>query len=354
MPTLDVTSLFSQVLSHLSEKERFIVSSRIGLNGVRKTLQEIGDTYTITRERVRQIEDVSVKKISNLVKGTALYGLQELARVLVDAAGGVLSRDRLIGQVISRLQLDPTINAGILEVILQSDFDLAKSKPQLHTNVYFYAPVISRKCIEAVHKEAVRLLKKRGDIMEREALYAVVRANLSLTWPHLDSRLIDSVMDVYHDFVKGEERFIGLSEWNILNPKTLRDKAVYALRKAKTPLHFVEISNRIGTAFGQPVKVNTVHNELIRNEDFILIGRGIYALKSWGYQPGTVLDVIVDIFRKSGNQPLSADEIVARVLKARQVKTNTVYMNLQNKKVVERVGRNLYHLRKEVFSRKVA
>lgn len=347
MTTLDVTSLFSQVLSHLSEKERFIVSSRIGLSGARKTLQEIGDAYSITRERVRQIEDVSVKKISNIVKGTALYGLQELARVLVDSAGGVMTRDRLIGQVVSRLQLDPSINPGILEVILQSDFDLAKSKPQLFTNVYFHAPAVSRKCIEAIRKEALRLLKKRGDIMEREALYALVRANLVPLWPNLDSRLADSVMDVYHDFVKGEERYVGLAEWNILNPKTLRDKAVYVLRKSKEPMHFVDIANKIGAAFGQPVKVNTVHNELIRNEDFILIGRGIYALKAWGYQPGTVLDVIVDLFKKSGNQPLSADEVISRVLKVRQVKTNTVYMNLQNKKAVERVGRNLYRLRKE-------
>ena len=34
--------------------------------------------------------------------------------------------------------------------------------------------------------------------------------------------------------------------------------------------------------------------------------------------------------------------ITARVLKVRQVKTTTIYMNLQNKKYVERVGRNLY------------
>ena len=347
MTTLDVTSLFSHVLSHLSEKERFIVSSRIGLNGERKTLQEIGDAYAITRERVRQIEDVSVKKISNLVKGTALYGLQELARAIVESAGGVMTRDRLVGQIVARLKLDPATNPGVLEVILQSDFDLAKSKPQLRTNVYFHAPAVSRKCIEAVRKEALRLLKKRGDIMEREALYALVRAGLAQQWPHFDARLVDSVLDVYHDFVKGEERYVGLAEWNILNPKTLRDKAVYALRKSKEPLHFVEIANRIGAAFGQSVKVNTVHNELIRNEDFVLIGRGIYALKSWGYQPGTVLDVILDVFRKGGNQPLSADEVIARVLKVRQVKTNTVYMNLQNRKAVERVGRNLYRLRKE-------
>ncbi len=345
MPALEVLPLFSQVLSHLSEKERFIISSRIGLSGPKKTLQEIGDEFSITRERVRQIEDGSIKKIANIVRGTALHGLQELARAIVENAGGVMTRDRLVSEAVSRLKLEANTHPGVLEVILQSDFDLCRSKPQLHTSPYFHSPAVSRKCIEAVRREAVRVLSKRGDIMEREALFALVAANLSAQWPNLDHKLIDGALDVYHDFAKGEERYVGLSKWNILNPKTLRDKSVYALRKAREPLHFVEIANRIGAAFGHPVKVNTVHNELIRNEDFVLIGRGIYALKSWGYRPGTVLDVVTDIFRKNGNGALSADEVTARVLKVRKVKTNTVYMNLQNKKAVERVGRNMYRMR---------
>lgn len=73
----------------------------------------------------------------------------------------------------------------------------------------------------------------------------------------------------------------------------------------------------------------------------MLIGRGIYVLKDLVYKDCTVLDVILDIFKKAG-APLSTEEITARVLKVRQVKTTTIYMNLQNKKFIERVGRNLY------------
>ena len=111
-------------------------------------------------------------------------------------------------------------------------------------------------------------------------------------------------------------------------------------------MHFMDIANVISSHFNESTKVNTVHNELIRNADFVLIGRGIYVLKSWGYRAGTVLDVIVDVFKKAGNKPLSADEIAKRVLKTRQVKKNTIYMNLQNRDHVERVGRNLYQLKK--------
>jgi hypothetical protein len=93
------------------------------------------------------------------------------------------------------------------------------------------------------------------------------------------------------------------------------------------------------------VKVATIHNELIRNNEFVLIWRWIYVLKEWGYKPGTVLDVIIDVFNKA-KLPMSTEEIITKVLKVRQVKTSTIYMNLQNRKYIERVGRNMYQLKK--------
>ncbi|MDD2908903.1 MAG: hypothetical protein PHZ26_04060, partial [Candidatus Gracilibacteria bacterium] len=92
-----------------------------------------------------------------------------------------------------------------------------------------------------------------------------------------------------------------------------------------------------------------IHNELIRNNEFVLIGRGIYVLKDWGYKPGTVIDVIVDILAKSKN-PLSTDDIIGKVLKTRKVKNSTVYMNLQNRKYVQRVGRNMYKLKDGIIA----
>lgn len=57
--SFDVQGIFHSILHSLAEKERTVIARRIGLDGGnRETLQEIGDTYGITRERVRQIEDV--------------------------------------------------------------------------------------------------------------------------------------------------------------------------------------------------------------------------------------------------------------------------------------------------------
>jgi hypothetical protein len=46
--------------------------------------------------------------------------------------GGLLTRDRLVSNVISELGLrSEDINDGIVEIVLQSDFNIQKSKPQL-------------------------------------------------------------------------------------------------------------------------------------------------------------------------------------------------------------------------------
>jgi hypothetical protein len=177
--------------------------------------------------------------------------------------------------------------------------------------------------------------------METTALYEAVHLALFAQFGNLTPVMLDSIMDIFLDLVKGEEKYIGLEKWKILNPATLKDKAIYVLKKSKEPLHFLDIATAITEKFGEPVKTSTIHNELIRNSEFVLIGRGIYVLKEWGYKDGTVLDVILEIFKKSGT-PLSTEEITDRVLKVRQVKITTIYMNLQNKKYVERVGRNLY------------
>jgi len=334
---------FSDVLSSLSEKERMVIERRIGLNGEKETLQNIGNSFkpAITRERVRQIEDAWIKKVGRIIKATELAEIQEMARELMAHHGWVLTREKIIWALISELNLSKDINAHILEVIVQSDFEIVKSKPRLGTETYFTLPDITKKTIDAVHREAVKILKRKKDVMERTELYCEIQESLLEEHSQLENVFIDSVLDIFEDIVKWEEVLIGLTRWKILNPKTLKDKAIYVMKKEKVPMHFIDISNKISEYLWEAVKINTIHNELIRNEEFILIGRGIYALKEWWFKPGTVLDVILDILSKNGG-PMNTEDIIKKVLKVRNVKKTTIYMNLQNKKAIERVGRNFY------------
>lgn len=335
---------FENILNSLSQREKDVIQRRVGLNGDRETLQNIGSSFSpaITRERVRQIEDSGIKKIGRIIKTTLLTQIQEKSKELLDLHGGVLSKDKLINAIVKELNLDTSVNAGILEVIVQSDFDIKKSKQKLGCKIYFYLPSISKSTIDVVYKAGLKILKKKKDVMDQMALYEQVQKNVD---ENVQITFIDSVFDLFEDVVKGEESLIGLTKWKILNPKTLKDKAIYVMKKDKLPMHFIDISNKITQYLGETVKVNTIHNELIRNNEFVLIGRGIYALKEWGFIPGTVLDVIVNVLEKNG-EAMTTEEITKEVLKTRNVKQTTIYMNLQNKDIIQRVGRNYYQLKK--------
>lgn len=340
-----IISYFKKVLESLSEKEKNVIERRIWLNWEKETLQNIWDSFSpsITRERVRQIEDAWIKKIWRIIKATELAQIQEYAKEILEQHNWLLIKDKLVNEVISSLKLRKEINWVIVETLIQSDYDVVKSKPKLWTKTYFYLPKISKKSIDGIYKEAMSILKKRKDVMDKNTLYETIKANLKDL--NLKNVFIDAVLDIYEDIVKWEETLIWLTKWKILNPKTLKDKAVYILRKEKAPMHFVSIANKITESMWEKVKVNTVHNELIRNPEFVLIWRWIYALRDWWiYKPGTVIDVIIDIMKKTW-EPMSTEDIISKVLKVRKVKSTTIYMNLQNKSIIQRVWRNYYKLK---------
>lgn len=341
----NIEKSFSKMLFSLSEKEQNVIERRVWLFWKKETLQNIWNSFnpSITRERVRQIEDSWIKKIGRIVKTTLLTTIQEKANHYLKLHWWILSKDKLVNTLIKDLKLDKYVNSWILEVIIQSDYDIKKSKQRLWCKIYFQLPSIDKKVIDSIFKEAVKILKKKKDVMDQKSLYEIIFNNLKDKLK-LDIILIDSVLDLFSDIVKWEETLIGLTHWKILNPKTLKDKAIYVIKKEKIPMHFVDISNKITELLWEKVKVNTIHNELIRNIEFVLIWRWIYALKEWWFTPWTVLDVIVKILEKNW-YAMNTEEITKEVLKTRNVKQTTIYMNLQNKKIIERVWRNYYKLK---------
>jgi RNA polymerase primary sigma factor len=62
-----------KILATLSERERRVLELRYGLNGEQpRTLDEVGRTFQVTRERIRQIENQSLKKLRALADSQKL------------------------------------------------------------------------------------------------------------------------------------------------------------------------------------------------------------------------------------------------------------------------------------------
>lgn len=318
------------------EREREIITRRFGLFDRRETLEQIGELLGITRERVRQLEKAILTKLKATAESGKIAPINSVEKVIIRELSemGRVARvqdlaDRLLGGTSN--QLDRARVAFIAE--------LAPGLSVVDQNDnYFHSVGIleygDAKKIRSEVDKIVSAIKKHGEPLTIEELHAqlsyehpnYVRALASV------SKLLAHLNDNW-----------GLVKWPTVNPKNIRDKIFVILTENGKPMHFSEIASSIkGSSFKRKdVTTQAIHNELIKDGRFVLIGRGIYALESWGFSRGTVADIIADVLKKSP-EPLHRDEIVKRVLKSRQVKETTILLNLQSKNQFKRVAKATY------------
>jgi len=338
---VNVLELVKNILVVLNDKEKEIIQKRFAiLNNRRHTLQEIGDSFSVTRERIRQIEKNALKKLSRNAQNTNLRLINEFARNIVKKYGGAMEEQKLLDLLVKALDKVADTDKNEIRLSLTLDIDLIYSPNTLALLPYWRLKDVSTSDVRNVQKSAFSILKKSKNVHSNTDLAESVKKNLT---ENISAELIVSSLEVDKRF-KFTESGIGLTAWRHINPKTLNDKINFILKIEGKPLHFSKISKKIVDHNFDHKKVNVqaVHNELIRSADFVLIGRGIYALREWGYAEGTVADIIEQVL--TSGKAMTREEITKEVLKQRMVKTITVYLNLKNKPQFVRVGRNKYEL----------
>jgi len=328
----------------LTEKEKDVIIKRFSLNNKpRQTLDKIGKHYSVTRERIRQIENIALNKLRRTVSNTKLRLINRLAKDFIMQDGGVMLETDIISKILQNISTNSQIDGKIIVLSLNCDVELKKS-PRTNTSEPFWAMKdISFGDVHKITEAALIVLKKHGDVMTEDQVISAVQ-NLSLFKNKtISTKLIISCLKTDKRARKVEGKW-GLMEWRHVNPRSIRDKAEIVLDKAKKPLHFVEIANKISEiGFDKKVvTVQAVHNELIRYPQFVLVGRGLYALAKWGYEPGTVSDVIEKLLKKNG--AMTKKQIVDAVLTQRNVKIGTISLNLQKNPHFIRVGRAVYDI----------
>lgn len=335
-------SQIEQFLLLLSQKEKFVIERRFNLDSkTRATLEEIGQHFHVTRERIRQIEKNALQKLRRNIENTPLSVINNSVFQHLQEGGGIMREDLLLSKLLTDIE---GFSASALQLIISLDkrFERLPNTIQYHPHVRFKN--FTEDFIENISRQSLALLRKRKDILA----LSVMVTELKKVLPESSAVTQSLLKELYllDKSFKLLEENVGLLEWRHIHPRTLRDKIFYILRQEQKPLHFVELANRIMKALFDQKNVNlqAVHNELIRCEDFILIGRGIYALKEWGYSPGTVAQIITSILKKKAS--LSQEEIIKEVLKQRQVKPITIVLNLKNNPQFIRVGRKQYALKK--------
>lgn len=344
---LNLNQVLEDLFMVLNDKEKDVIVQRFGLdNKPKRTLESIGQKFAITRERVRQIENVALTKLKRILPNSNLRMLNELAKEMIHAAGGVMLEDKLVSKLLNAVNKAEDVDGYIIKLALNIDNSLTKQEKSNEYHPFWRENTVSMEWIRAILQGVVASLKAKTDIVSEDQLLGQVKAKVLNKFPETPDVLILSCLEVDKRLKKTSDGW-GLMEWRHINPKSIRDKAYIVLKEATQPLHFVEIANRIlNHGFDKKmVTTQAVHNELIRYEQFVLVGRGLYALKEWGYKPGTVSEVIESILEKAA-KPMTKKDIIAAVLKQRTVKIGTISLNLQNFSQFARVGRAVYTLDK--------
>lgn len=338
----DLKGQVEQLLILLSERERYVIESRFALkNSDKMTLEQIGQHYSVTRERIRQIENNALVKLKRNINNTLLSNINNHAYSLLIENGGLMNEEILISSLNDG---DKKYNPSALIFILSLDNRFIKKPNTINYLPYFRLNDFSDELIDKIVKESFALLSKNKDVLSFKELLSAIKP-LDSSFEVTSESMIKSVTQIHKSF-KVIDNKVGLKSWKHIHPKTLRDKIFFVLRKSEKPMHFVDISNAISNNRfdNKSVNLQAVHNELIRFEEFILIGRGIYALREWGYESGTVKDVIERILKKHG--VLSEEQVIEKVLENRNVKKITILLNLKNSENFTRVGRKMYSLKK--------
>lgn len=342
---INLAKILEDIFLVLTPKEKEVIIKRFCLNNEpRQTLERIGQQFSVTRERIRQIEKIALGKLRRTLDTTKLAEVTKITKELLNSEGGLCVEDELISNILQRLSSDSDIDAHIIKLALAICPDFVQSEKNGSLKPFWRLKELDENELMDIAEVSYQALCKEKDVVAMNKLAVEVEiAYQEKTGKKAAKETAISLFAIDMRFKKVKQD-VGLMSWRHINPKSIRDKAYIILKREGQPLHFVEIANKIGEAVFDKKVVTTqaVHNELIRDEHFVLVGRGLYGLKEWGYKKGTVAEVIEDLLHKKS--PMTKQEIISGVLKQRHVKKGTISLNLQKNPQFVRVGRAVYTL----------
>jgi hypothetical protein len=283
----------------LTEREYDVIIQRI--NGI--TLNEIGEKYCVTRERIRQIEKNSIRKVVNLL----------------DVLEQIKSNTDRILRLIKRtsVMLYPDNPGDILSVkILRYEKEIYTLEQKHKYNKSCRHKSISEKEVSEKCNEVFDKIKKGIKLLDSEMRFA-----------DIDKR-------IQYDNIEG---YIATRRQNII----VQAKAI--LRQAGRPLHYMEIHEYISKYY-QPRSIESIHNALLIDDGIILAGNGLYALPEWGYSNDTVGDLIEKLLKV--NKEMNVTQIKGEILSKKLVKPKTINQTLITDKRFKRIRRSVYSLSK--------
>lgn len=337
--------VIDDLFAGLDARQKKVLTKRYGLDsGEEMTLAELGKSFGVTRERIRQIESLAL----NDVRKKAKEGhLNELTSAVVEAlkkTGGVRKEEGLLNEIKHFASEAEEVAANFakqVRFLLEIGKAVVYHREDEGLHGHWHLSLThQKKALDFLDALVKHLKDKKHETLHNKKFDQFFAEVVELH--KLEKEVAKHYVSISKKFGANIYGDFGLTEWEEVKPRVSRDWIYLILKKAGKPLHFGEIANEIRRLRpSKKTNTQTIHNELIKDKRFILVGRGIYGLREMDSMPsGTIRDILVHILKSEG--PLKPKELIAKVLEHRIFKENTILFNLQNKKYFERMTDGKY------------
>ena len=329
-----------KLLTPLQSRTKDVINNRFGLEeSERKTLEAIGQKYGITRERVRQIENFAISTIKKSTEYKESQHIFDEIKEVVHKLGGIVAEEKLLSHF-SKNEIDQ--NHIHFYLVLGDHFKKHKEDANFE-----HRWSVNDATAEKVHSSIKKLYStlSESDLVNEDKMVSDFLNHLGeIEAEHSKEEIIRSWLALSKLIGKNQLGEWGKSTSPQIKTRGIKDFAFLVLKKNGKPMHFREVAKEINKVFDKKAHIATTHNELIKDDRFVLVGRGLYGLREWGHTAGVVHEVITEVLKEAG-KPMDKESIIEAVLKRRSVKPNTVLVNLQNEKYFKKQKDGKYSIK---------
>jgi hypothetical protein len=321
----------------LNEREKFIFANNYGfmLASKKQTLQSIGDQYTITRERVRQIAQNIPTKIEDTVRSIAnkFPFLHTHFDYDIDIKKDLIIIGKENTEIINKkenLQFTPRFYGYVFASLYHRQFYTFQEIDQMYRSYY----LINRKYFDifdfkAFYEDISSRRDKRIELTYRLD-FSEFLTNFSLS----GNPVTDKVRSISKNIIS-EEFELNLEKGKIRFDRNtmikLSEYILEILEAAGKPLKLKEICKELKNKTSKvPPNLESLRSSILSVEEIVAIGKtSTYALRKWdSIKTGTIKDLVKEFLEKY-NEPKHIADITAYVNKYRRTSDKNIMSNLK-------------------------
>lgn len=333
----------NQIFEGLLNREIEMIKLYYGFIGQKRTLQEIGDKYNLTRARIQQIiKKIKVKILANIYFKN-IYLLMWF-HVFSLIQGGVFLQEKFQREFNIYFK-DPSINTNSLSEML---LDIDPMFEPVAYNVWGMT-ILPLDHYQGVIEEGIKLLQ-RGPLEQEDLLKELKQRPLYYS---IKKRVepISGLLDNFIPACLASAQNLALTN---LGSYTLESREgtkvqliINILREEEKPLHYMDILERVNEKSESKVTVQYARAILANHKHlFARVGRGTYGLTEWGIKEYKhISDYIYEIL-KQYDRPLYYKNISKIVNKTHFTKEQTIYNALTQDSRFKRAKSGYYTVNK--------